>query len=349
MDVIFTFFGLYIAIKLTDHFLASKGYKGPESDHFNGTVFYSYGIENPLKSRKPAMSKRSMLKWMMARKTHSWKWRNNNNTAKPASRVEGDELVATFINHSTLLIQTQGLNILTDPIWSKRASPFSFLGPARYRDPGLTFEDLPHIDLVLISHNHYDHMDVETLARIRREWEAPILAGLGNAEYLMARHISGVHDMDWWDRFEHKGISIVCAPGQHFSSRSLSDRNKTLWCGFVIETKGGDIYFAGDTGYGPFTESIRSHYKKFRLGLLPIGAFRPEWFMGGVHTSPVQAMQMHKELNVETSIGIHHSTFHLADDNQDEPRERIMELVRQSAEPKPNFLVLENGESLTVI
>ena len=348
MNILFSFFALYVALKLTDHFLASKGHKGPESDHFNGKVFYSYGIENPEKSGTPPMKKSSIFKWLITRKNNTWKWRANDDFPKPASRVLGDELVVTFINHSSLLIQTEGLNILTDPIWSKRASPFRFLGPARFRAPGLAFEDLPPIDLVLISHNHYDHMDTATLTRIREEWDAPILAGLGNAEYLHARHIGNVHDMDWWDKFEHKGVTIVCAPGQHFSSRALSDRNKTLWCGFVIETKGGDIYFAGDTGYGPFTESLRSHYKKFRLALLPIGAFRPEWFMGSVHISPDQAMHMHKELNVATSIGIHHSTFHLADDEQDEPRARITELVRQSDEPKPNFLVLEHGESITI-
>lgn len=346
MEAIFTIIAFYVLIKFTDHYLSAKGYKGKASDHFSGSVFYSYG-KKPIVDKQKGRTVR-ILKWLLSREKHAWKWRNNSSYAKPAGRVEGDELVVTFINHSTLLIQTQGLNILTDPIWSKRASPFSFLGPARSRDPGLAFEDLPPIDLVLISHNHYDHMDVETLARVRELSDAPILAGLGNKEYLAARHITNVHDMDWWDRFEVKGMTIVCAPGQHFSSRALSDRNMTLWCGFVIETKGGDIYFAGDTGYGPFTESIRSHYKKFRLAMLPIGAFRPEWFMGPVHISPDQAMHMHRELHVQTSIGIHHSTFRLADDEQDEPRERILELVRQSDEPKPNFLVLDNGESAII-
>ena len=346
MEAIFTIIAFYVLIKFTDHYLSAKGYKGKVSDHFSGSVFYSYG-KKPIVDKQKGRTVR-ILKWLLSREKYTWKWRDRAEGAKPRERVHGNELVVTFINHATLLIQTQGLNILTDPIWSKRASPFSFIGPARFQASGIAFADLPPIDVVVISHNHYDHMDIATLLRIRGEWDAPILTALGNADYLKARHIGNVHDMDWWDRFEHKGVTIVCVPGQHFSSRALSDRNKTLWCGFVIETKGGDIYFAGDTGYGPFTESIRSHYKKFRLAMLPIGAFRPEWFMGGIHISPLQAMHMHRELHIETSIGIHHSTFKLADDKQDEPKESIIELVRQSDAPKPNFLVLQNGESATI-
>ena len=261
----------------------------------------------------------------------------------------GRELIVTFVNHSTVLIQTEGLNIITDPVWSKRVSPLWGIGPKRYRPVGMRFEDLPPIDVVLISHNHYDHMDISTLKRIVKKWKPKIYAGLGNARYLRSRGIRGTVDLDWWEKdVIIEGVAVVCAPGQHFSSRALSDRNKTLWCGFILETPHGDVYFAGDTGYGMFVQKLHERYKKFRLALLPIGAFRPEWFMGPVHVSPDQAMQMHHELFAQTSIAIHFGTFHLADDHQDEPPERIRDIIANTPDPKPNFLVLDNGESTIV-
>jgi L-ascorbate metabolism protein UlaG (beta-lactamase superfamily) len=288
---------------------------------------------------------------MSTRRTSKWEKRENKFQTVPKERVMGDEIVVTFINHSTMLIQTHGINILTDPVWSRRVSPFRFLGPVRYRDPGIRFDELPPIDVVLISHNHYDHMDVATLKQINKKWKPMIFAGLGNARFLRRSGIRGVFDMDWWDKeVVRNGIAIVCAPGQHFSSRAISDRDKTLWCGFVIETPKGPIYFAGDTGYGSFVEKLHEHYPSFRLAFLPIGAFRPTWFMAPVHISPDQAFQMHHELHVETSIAMHFGTFHLADDHQDEPPERIHTLC-DDAKGKgetPNFIVLENGEQMTI-
>lgn len=257
----------------------------------------------------------------------------------------GRELVVTFVNHSTFLIQTAGLNILTDPVWSKRASPFPFLGPKRFRAPGIRLEDLPPIDIVLISHNHYDHMDLHTLRRITKAHHPEIFVGLGNAAYLDRKGIEGARDMDWWDEAHVRGATIVCAPAQHFSSRAISDRNMTLWNGFIIRTDDGDIYFAGDTGFGEFVDRIRSRFSGFRLALLPIGAFRPEWFMGPVHASPEEAMRMHHLLAARTTIGMHHSTFKLADDKQDEPLERIRAMISRAHGEKPNFLLLENGET----
>ncbi len=348
MDLIFSFLGLYIVLKLTDRWHRAKGYRGPESDHFNGKIFFSYGT--PASAKATAIGQRKpILKWLLHRKGNSWFWQDNKQNGKPEERIMGAELIVTYVNHSTMLIQTEGLNILTDPIWTKRASPFRAVGPARFRDPGVRFEDMPPIDAVLISHNHYDHMDLETLTRVHKKWNPPIIVPLGNEQYLKARHIKNVHDMDWWDAREiSKDVKIVCAPGQHFSSRTLSDRNNTLWAGYVIETPHGNIYFAGDTGYGEFVSRIKERYKTFRLAFLPIGAFRPQWFMGPVHISPDQAVQIHHELNVQTSVGMHFGTFHLADDGQDEPQARISELLAEAAGVKPDFRVLENGESTTI-
>ncbi len=349
MDIFFPFLALYaILFYVTDRWLAARPYKGPVSDHWNGKKFFSYG-QHPGNKLEEHNDWKLFLKWVRHRSTSKWHARENRFRSKPVERVMGDALVVTFINHSSVLIQTEGLNILTDPVWSKRISPFWGIGPKRYRPPGVHFEDLPPIDVVLISHNHYDHMDIPTLKRIQKKWKPRVYAGLGNARYLRSRGIRTGMDLDWWEKdVVTEGVAVVCAPGQHFSSRAFSDRNKTLWCGFVIETPHGDIYFAGDTGYGEFVERLHAKYPTFRLALLPIGAFRPEWFMGPVHVSPEQAWRMHHELDARTTVAIHHSTFHLADDHQDEPKDRIEALRNAAPEPKPNFLVLENGEPVTV-
>lgn len=347
MDIVISFFGLYIFLKLADHFLAAKGHHGVPTDHFNGNIFYSYGLTP--KKHDEERDRIKMFKWLFSRKRFSWKWREVKEIAKPKERVMGKELIVTFVNHSTLLIQTEGKNILTDPVWSKRVSPFSFIGPSRFQDPGVHFDDLPYIDVVLISHNHYDHMDLATLRKVEEKWNPPMLVGLGNAPYLTEKGFKNVTEMDWWQDFTLSSeVRIVCAPGQHFSSRALSDRDNTLWCGYFIETPHGDTYFAGDTGYGEFVKRITEKYKEFRLALLPIGAFRPQWFMGPVHISPEQAVLIYDELKVKTAIGIHHSTFHLADDGQDEPEELLNELKQARTAQSLNFHVPKNGEVFNV-
>lgn len=347
MDVFFTFVTWYVLFKIVDHFLAARGHHGEVTDHFDGKIFFSYGSSPEQARKRPPLAR--ILKFIFFNKRTPWVWRQLSSTTKPASRVDGAQMVVTFINHSTLLIQTEGKNILTDPVWSKRVSPFSFMGPKRFQDPGVLFEDLPPIDLVLISHNHYDHLDLETLKKVTAKWDPPIIAGLGNKQYFTAKGFTNVTELDWWEDFTFgDSLRVVCAPGQHFSSRALSDRDNTLWCGYVIETPHGDTFFAGDTGYGEFVKRIGEKYKEFRLGLLPIGAFRPQWFMGPVHISPQEAVQIYDELNIKTAIGIHHSTFHLADDGQDEPNEIIDSEKAKRSDGSLNFLVPKNGEVFMV-
>jgi L-ascorbate metabolism protein UlaG (beta-lactamase superfamily) len=282
---------------------------------------------------------------MLTRRQPKWpQWVESQLGPDPAPQVLGAGLRVTLVNHATLLVQGGGLNILTDPHWGLRCSPVSWAGPKRVRSAGIALHQLPKIDVILLSHNHYDHMDLSTLERIAKKWDPPIYAGLGNAEYLKGKGFARAIDMDWWDRVEKDGIAILCAPGQHFSSRALSDRNKTLWCGFVIETPHGDLYFAGDTGYGEFVARIKERYPRgFRLAMLPIGAFRPEWFMGPVHISPEQAVTIYDEISATTAIGIHHSTFHLADDGQDEPKARIDTIRTERDDARFDFRVPENG------
>ena len=348
MDILFSFLGVYFFMHIADRRLAAKGHRGEKTDHFDGKRFHSYGIKAKGPD-SPKNTRKMLWRWILSRTKSKWKWRENGKPAELSNRVEGSELRVTFINHSTFLVQTEGLNILTDPIWSRRASPWSAIGPKRFREPGIAFDDLPPIDIVLISHNHYDHMDFPTLKRIHKRWNPKIYVGLGNAEHIQKKIGIKTEDMDWWDAVAVKdGVRIVCAPGQHFSSRAFSDRNKTLWCGFIIETPHGSIFFAGDTGYGSFVGRINEKYSEFRLALLPIGAFRPEWFMGPVHISPGQAMRIHQELNVRTSMGMHFGTFRLADDHQDEPPQKIKEIIAALPTPKPNFIIPEHGESYVI-
>jgi len=254
----------------------------------------------------------------------------------PPRSVEGDALRVTFINHATVLLQHRGLNILTDPVWSGRASPFTWAGPRRHRAPGVRFEDLPRIHLVLLSHNHYDHLDLATLRRLSA---SRFLVPLGVAKLLERERIGPVQELDWGESTKIADASIHCVPAMHFSARGLFDRNRTLWCGFVIEAA-RMIYFAGDTGFGEHFAQIRERYGAPDLALLPIGAYEPRWFMSAVHMSPEDAVRAHRILGAKTSIAIHHATFQLTDEAIDTPKRRLIECA-----PGDSFLLLNNGES----
>jgi L-ascorbate metabolism protein UlaG (beta-lactamase superfamily) len=305
-------------------FLAAPKYRGPKSDHFDGKRFVN------MKPTKHA-GFREMLRWMMHREHSKWhKWREITPSVPP-QREPG--LRVTWVNHATFLIQTANVNILTDPIWSDRCSPVQWAGPRRHHAPGIRFEELPPIDAVLISHNHYDHMDVGTLRRLPR---THTFVGLGNGTFL-----KGATDLDWWESRElANGVRVHCVPAQHFSSRGLSDRDANLWCGFVIETPHGPVYFAGDTGWGPHFERIRERFGPMQLALLPIGAFRPEWFMCGVHISPRDAVRAAIALEAQVSIPMHWFTFDLGDDGQEEPVQVLRETLAGGG---PKFEVLAPG------
>ncbi len=245
----------------------------------------------------------------------------------------------TLVNHSTLLLQHAGLNILTDPIWSERASPVSWVGPRRHRSPGISWENLPKIDAVLITHNHYDHLDLPTLRRLSRRGEMSFFVPAGVAELLRTEKIGAAYEFDWGDFLPFAAFTIHCVPALHFSSRSLFDRNKTLWCGYVIESGAECVYFAGDTAFGDHFAWIRERFGPPRLALLPIGAYEPRWFMSPVHMAPEEAVRAQEILGARTSIAIHHGTFQLADDALDAPAERLA-----ACSPGASFLVLRNGQ-----
>jgi L-ascorbate metabolism protein UlaG (beta-lactamase superfamily) len=286
----------------------------------------------------------ALLKWLMTREEGPWEEWREITPARPPRRVAG--LRVTLVNHATLLIQTENVNILTDPIWSERCSPVSFAGPKRHHAPGIRFEDLPPIDVVILSHNHYDHMDVPTLQRLSREHKPRIFAGLGNGAFLRAQNIEKVTELDWWDAAPiADGVRVNAVPAQHFSSRGLADRDANLWCGYVVETTDGPIFFAGDTGWGSHFEKVKERFGAMRLALLPIGAFRPEWFMCAVHISPKDAVRAAHALEARLSIPMHYGTFHLGDDGQDEPVEVLRRELANA--PGVKFQVLAPGESVS--
>ncbi len=261
--------------------------------------------------------------------------------SKPPGCVEGRDLLITLVNHSTVLLQQAGLHILTDPIWSERASPLAWVGPRRLRAPGVRWEDLPRIDLVLISHDHYDHFDLPTLRRLAARGQSQFIAPLGVARRLRALGIDTVHELDWGESVAASGAVIHSVPAMHFSGRGLFDRNRTLWCGYMIETADGLVYFAGDTGFGEHFAHIRERFGAPRATLLPIGAYEPRWFMEPIHMSPEDAVRAHGILGARLSVAIHHGTFQLADEGLDTPKRRLQECGAGDS-----FRVLNNGQSV---
>lgn len=312
--------------------LAAPRYRGPRSDHFDGDRFHNHhGREQSIQG--------SFLRWQMTKEPGWWpEWIETPPGPPPPERVNGDTLRVTFINHATLLVQVNSVNILTDPIWSHRTSPVSFAGPPRHRPPGIRFDDLPPIDVVLVSHNHYDHLDIPTLRMLAERHRPRIVTPLGNAA-LMRRHgIRGAVERDWW---ESDG-AITVVPARHFCARGISDRNRNLWGGFVVAAPRGNVYFAGDTGWGAHFAEIGRRFAPIRLALLPIGAYLPRWFMQPVHIDPAQAVDAHRALGASTSVAMHYGTFALGDDGMDEPVRELRSVLAERGEDR--FWILAEGE-----
>ena len=326
-----------------------KGYyKGKVSDHFDGERFFNPNFEDPLK--KNFMSYyRAKAKYESENGKSIWV----DNIAetkifKPLERIDNNKISLTFVGHSTFLLQFSSLNILTDPIWSDRASPVSFLGPKRAKKPGIKFEELPKIDILLISHSHYDHLDLPTLKKLKFHSNPKIYAGLGICNYLnkVKKLNMDCTEMDWNDRiiFNDK-LSINFLRAKHWSKRSLFGSNATLWGAFALETNFGNIYFAGDTGYDDHFKEAGKKFKSFKIALLPIGAYKPQDFMIRHHTSPLQAVLAHKDLNSQKSIAMHFETFRLASDNFNDPANDLKK-YRKEQNVEKDFLLMEVGDNL---
>jgi L-ascorbate metabolism protein UlaG (beta-lactamase superfamily) len=242
-------------------------------------------------------------------------------------------------------LQIGGVCVLTDPIWSDRCSPVNFAGPRRVRRPGQTLDALPSVDLLLVSHNRYDHLDLPTLRRVRTRWSPCAATGLGNARHLAKAGIRSVVELDWWQSTELRGARITYVPAQHFSSRGLHDRNHCLWGGFVIEVRGIVVYFAGDSGYCPHFAEIGRKFPRIDLALLPIGAYEPRWFMRRHHVDPQEAVQAHLDLRPRRSLGMHFGTFQLTDEAIDAPALALGQARAQAGLVQQDFDVLDFGET----
>jgi L-ascorbate metabolism protein UlaG (beta-lactamase superfamily) len=310
------------------------------AEHFRDGRYFNPGVaENGF---------RAATKWMLNRRIGPWpRWIESTPGPKPPAQVHGDGLRVTFVNHSTVLLQTEGLNILTDPVWSERVSPVSFMGPRRHRAPGIRFEDLPPIHCLLISHNHYDHFDVPTLKRLAASHHPVVFCPLGLAGPLRRIGFSDVRQLDWWQAEVWRDRRVHCVPAQHFSARTPFDRNRTLWCGWAIESRHGSIYFAGDTGFCDVFSEIRKQLSPIRLALLPIGAYEPEWFMGPIHMTPEQAVDARSILDASVAMAIHFGTFALADDGETAPVDRLQHALQERGD-RGRFWILEEGEGRLV-
>ncbi len=336
--------GLCATLFLLRAGLDDRYYIGAASDHYDGQRFFNPGSDS---GNRGALD---MLKWKLANGAADWPESVPVTPAKPAARVDGDAMVVTVVGHATVLVQTAGLNILTDPVWSERVSPLSWAGPKRVRAPGIRFADLPKIDIILVSHNHYDHLDLDTLAKLWRRDRPLIVTPLGNAA-LMARRGITAFARDWGESIGVRpGVEVTVERVQHWSSRRMRDRNRALWGGFTVTTPGGNIYFAGDCGYGDgsmFREAAAKH-GPYRLALLPVGAYEPRWFMANAHMNPAEAVAAFRDLQAGEAVGIHWGVWQLTDEAIDAPREALAVALRDAQIAPERFVAAEAGEVVAV-
>lgn len=316
-------------------------YSGLPSDHFDGLRFF-----NP-DQVDTDRSLRDLLRWKLTGRPAVWPRTVPVRQTVPDARVGG--VRATIVGHASALIQAGGLNVLTDPVWSERASPLPFAGPRRVLAPGIAFEALPRIDAVLISHNHYDHMDLATLRRLNIEHRPLVVTSLGN-DAILRRAIPGVHAVagDWWDRIEiGNGGEVTIVPAYHWSARTGRDRRMALWSGFMVSTCGGRVYFAGDSGYGNggIFREIRRRIGRPDLALIPIGAYAPRWFMRTQHADPAEAVRILEDLEATRAVGIHWGVFQLTDERRDEPPELLLEALERRGITEGLFPAGEPGLS----
>lgn len=327
-------------------FKITKYYSGPKSDHFDGIRFF-----NPWNPYKHSFWK--VLYWKLTSSPRPWPDRLENTFSDiPPARVTGNALRVSFVGHSTVLIQTQGINILTDPTWSEWAAPFAWSRIRRVSEPGISFENLPKIDIVLISHNHYDHLHLETLQKLHRRDNPQFITPLGNDAIIHAYDSSiPIAVLDWGQSLGlTSNISVHLVPAQHWSARGLFDRRKALWGGFVIETDDGNIYFSGDTGYGKgeVFKHVKERFRRFRLAILPIGAYKPRFFMKDSHMNPADAIKAYHDLGLPHTMGVHYGTFRLADEGYDCPIKDLSYAKTTHNITQDRFRVLSIGEAWNV-
>ena len=329
-------------LALTGRNAMARYYDGPVSDHFDGTRFFDPNGAQP-------RSTLDLIRWRLGGTRASWPERSPSAYAdRPPAEVNDTSWRISFVGHASLLLQTAGLNLLLDPVWSERVSPVSFAGPMRVNDPGIAFEALPPINAVLVSHAHYDHLDLPTLSRLAAAHRPRVITPLGNDAIMQGRDPAiAAEAYDWGDRATLPGgASVTLVPVQHWSARGLTDRNKALWAGFVIETPAGRIFHVADSGYGGghHFRGAKERHGPFRLAILPIGAYEPRWFMSDQHMNPTEAVQAFRDCGAELALAHHHGTFQLTDEAIDAPPLALAQAITAEGIPAEQFRVLQPGQ-----
>ena len=310
------------------------------SDHWDGQHFHNV-------HDRTVKTLRDVWRWRRESRAVPWPRRIADPPQPPPPRLPAGRIGATFIGHASFLVQLGGRCVLVDPVWSERASPLAFAGPKRVRAPGQALEALPGCDLLLVSHNHYDHLDLPTLRQVRRRWSPPAVTGLDNARHLAKAGIRGAAELDWWQSTELAGLRVTYVPAQHFSARTPFDRNRSLWGGFVIESEGATVYFAGDSGWCPHFAEIAARFPRIDLALIPIGAYEPRSFMRTQHMDPGEAVRAHQALGARRSLGMHFGTFaRLTDEAIEGPEAWLAEARAAAGLPAEAFATLPFGGSL---
>ncbi len=319
----------------------SPGDSAAIPDHFDGRRFRNPTLRHPF-----APGFRDVLRMLRERRA-AWPAAVANVGVPRLHEPRGpDDIGLTFVGHATFVIQLPRLTILTDPMWSERASPVRWWGPKRVRPPGVPLADLPDIDVIVLSHNHYDHLDIATLQALQRRFSPTVLVPRGVRPLVASIGFDDVRELDWWDAAQvGSDVHVTFTPAQHASGRSPFDRNRSLWGGYYIRQHGRSVYFGGDGGYSTHFADIGRRLGAPDIAMLGIGSYEPRWFMQPVHMNPAEAVAAHKDLGADVSIGMHFGTFQLSAEALDQPRWDLAEAIANEGGPSDDFVVLHEGET----
>lgn len=338
-----------IVIALTGLLLLSACYKNP-----NYSPVKSHHTEEGFRNRYPHPPKNGFWKWRWERLRYGVPADPQEGYGFPLVKPDVAFLqtnrnldTLTWLGHDTFLLQLGGLNIMTDPHLTERASPFSFVGPRRYVAPPMSFSELPRVDVVLISHSHYDHLDLPTLQQLALQKGGPprYLMGLNLLKWARDNGIPNASELDWDDAESIGAVRFHFVPVQHWSARSLWDRDRTLWGGWVIEHGERRIFFGGDFGYSRDLADIGARFGGFDLAMLPVASYEPRWFMKSMHVNTDEAVQAHIDLRARYSVGMHWGTFRLTDERLDEPPLRLAQSLANAGISEQTFFLMQHGQT----